>query len=259
VADIGLVGLPNAGKSTLLSRLTAARPKIAAYPFTTLTPNLGVAEGEQRFVVADIPGLVEGAHEGRGLGARFLRHISRCRALVMVVDLSAVDISGDLATVRSELEAYDPALAARPFVVVGTKADLVAEAVKASERLGPEVLVVSGVTGEGVEKLAERLAVLAAEAAKAAEGEDRRTYVVLRPGRPLFVVRREGERFRVVGRGVERWVAETDFDDPREVVRLQQRLIKEGVERQLAAVGARRGDEVVIGDRAFEFIPEEGD
>jgi len=259
VADVGLVGLPNAGKSTLLSRLTAARPKIAAYPFTTLTPNLGVAERENRFVVADIPGLVEGAHEGRGLGDRFLRHISRCRALVMVVDLSAVDPSGDLATVRSELEAYDPGLPARPFVVVGTKADLVGEREETAGRLASGALVVSGVTGEGVEELAERLAALAAETAEAAEGEDRRTYVVLRPGRPRFVVRREGERFRVVGRGVERWVAETDFDDPGEVVRLQQRLIKEGVERRLAAVGARRGDEVVIGDRAFEFIPEEGD
>jgi len=256
VADIGLVGLPNAGKSTLLSRLTAARPKVAAYPFTTLTPNLGVAEGEQRFVVADIPGLVEGAHEGRGLGDRFLRHVSRCRALVMVVDLSAAGPSDDLATVRSELEAYDPGLAARPFVVVGTKVDLVAQP---AERLGPEALVVSGVTGEGVEELAERLAALAAETAETAEGEDRHAYVVLRPGRPRFVVRREGERFRVVGRGVERWVAEADLDDPREVVRLQRRLMKEGVERGLAAAGARRGDEVVIGDRAFEFIPEGGD
>ena len=129
VADVGLVGLPNAGKSTLLSRLTAARPKIAAYPFTTLTPNLGVAGGDgDRFVVADVPGLIEGAADGKGLGHRFLRHVVRCRALVLVVDLSAEDPAADLAVLRAELGAYDPALAARPAVVVGTKADLVDDA-----------------------------------------------------------------------------------------------------------------------------------
>ncbi len=255
VADVGLVGLPNAGKSTLLSKLTAARPKIAAYPFTTLTPNLGVADGERRFVVADIPGLVEGAHEGRGLGDRFLRHVRRCRALVIVVDLADADPPADLATVRRELAAYDPELTARPFVVVGTKADLVGDASSTASRLAPDAFVVSGLTGEGIEALAERLASLAI----LEPGEEPRAYVVLRPGRPRFVVRREGDRFRVVGRGVERWVAETDFDDPRGVVELQRRLTKEGVERQLAAAGARRGDEVVIGDRAFEFIPEEGE
>jgi len=255
VADVGLVGLPNAGKSTLLSKLTAARPKIAAYPFTTLTPNLGVAEGEQRFVVADVPGLVEGAHRGRGLGDRFLRHVTRCPMLALVVDLSAEDPVRDLATVRSELAAYDPELATRPSLVVGTKADLVAGAELRASRLDPEAVVVSGLTGEGVPALAERLAEMAR---RATEGRERKPFVVLRPGRPSFVIRREGERFRVVGRGVERWVAETDFDDPRKIAALQRKLAREGVERQLTAMGARRGDEVVIGERAFEFIPEEG-
>ncbi len=252
VADVGLVGLPNAGKSTLLSRLTAARPKIAPYPFTTLSPNLGVIQGDRRLVVADVPGLVEGAHEGRGLGDRFLRHVSRCRALLMVVDLSAEDPARDLAVVRAEIEAYDAGLAARPFAVVGTKADLVDDPERAVKRLGPDAIATSGVTGRGLDRLAERVADLAALPRAEA---DRRPFVVLRPARPAFEVRREGERFRVVGRGVERWVAETDFDDPRAVVRLQKRLIREGVERQLSALGARRGDEVVIGDRAFEFIP----
>ncbi len=253
VADLGLVGLPNAGKSTLLSRLTAARPKVAPYPFTTLSPNLGVVEGDRRFVVADVPGLVEGAHEGRGLGDRFLRHVSRCRALLMVVDLSAGDPARDLAVVRSEIEAYDAALAARPFAVAGTKADLVEDPEEAARHLGPGAIAVSGVTGWGLGHLAERLAELAASPR---EQEDRGPYVVLRPARPAFEVRREGERFRVIGRSVERWVAETDFDDPRAIVRLQRRLIKEGVERRLSALGARRGDEVVIGDRAFEYLPE---
>jgi GTP-binding protein len=253
VADVGLVGLPNAGKSTLLSSLTAAKPKIAAYPFTTLTPNLGVAEGEQRFVLADIPGLVEGAHEGRGLGDRFLRHVSRCRALVLVVDLSAPDPAADLATVRTELEAYDPALASRPSLVAGTKADLVTDAAASAAALHRGALAVSGISGQGIGSLADRLAGLSTRAAEVAE--ERRPYVVLRPARPSFVVKREGERFRVVGRNVERWVADTDFDDPRRVVALQKRLLKAGVERELAATGAHPGDEVVIGDRTFEFLP----
>ncbi|HEX9124548.1 MAG TPA: GTPase ObgE [Actinomycetota bacterium] len=258
VADVGLVGLPNAGKSTLLARLTAARPKIAPYPFTTLTPNLGVAEGERRFVLADIPGLVEGAHAGKGLGDRFLRHVTRCRVLGLVVDLSAADPAADLAAVRRELAAYDPGLGARPSLVVGTKADLVPDAEGAARRLDPDAVVVSGLTGEGVDALTVRLGELSRRTAETAE--ERRPYVVLRPARPGFVIRREGERFRVVGRNVERWVADADLDDPRSVVRLQKRLIEEGIERQLAAMGARRGDEVVIGDRSFEYLPadEEG-
>ncbi len=251
VADVGLVGLPNAGKSTLLAALTAAKPKIASYPFTTLTPNLGVAVGDRRFVVADIPGLVEGAAEGKGLGHRFLRHVSRCRALAMVIDLSASDPGSDLRAVREEVEAYDPELAARPFIVVGTKADLVEDPGRAGVSLGPAAVLVSGVTGDGVEALSVRLESLV----ESTPDDDRRPLVVLRPARAPFVVRREGERFRVVGRSVERWVAETDFEDAGKVATLQRRLIKEGVERQLAASGAEPGDEIVIGDRAFEFIP----
>src|SRR3954447_7422225 len=225
VADVGLVGLPNAGKSTLLSRLSAARPKIADYPFTTLTPNLGVAGEDERFVVADIPGLVEGAAEGRGLGHQFLRHITRCRVLLMVVDLTAEAPRADLATVRAELAAYDPALAGRPAVVVGTKVDLV-EGEPA--HLGEDAVIVSGVTGAGIDELGAHVGT-AVGAARAAEPE-REPYVVLRPARERFVVRREGERFRVVGRDVEKWVAATDFDDEGGVASLQRRLVKEGVE-----------------------------
>ncbi len=254
VADVGLVGLPNAGKSTLLASLTAARPKIADYPFTTIDPNLGVADADERFVVADIPGLIEGASEGRGLGHRFLRHVTRVRALVLVVDLSSADPADDLAVLCSELEAYDPSLLEQPTLVVGTKADLVDDPDAAARTIGADV-VASGVTGEGIVALNERLAALAARAAE--DAEDRQAYVVLRPGRPRFEVRREGDRYRVVGRGVERWVSETDLDDPRQVERLQKRLVKEGVERQLAAAGARRGDEILIGAEAFEFIPED--
>ena len=150
VADVGLVGLPNAGKSTLLSRLSAAKPKIADYPFTTLTPNLGVAGGDgDRFVVADIPGLVEGAHEGQGLGHRFLRHIMRCRALVMVVDLSSADPPGDLATLREELSAYDRELGMRRSIVVGTKTDLVDDVGSGVLALGDGALARLGGDGRG--------------------------------------------------------------------------------------------------------------
>ncbi|MGH2673662.1 MAG: Obg family GTPase CgtA, partial [Actinomycetota bacterium] len=179
VADVGLVGLPNAGKSTLLSVLTAARPKVADYPFTTLSPNLGVAESDdRRFVVADVPGLIEGASEGRGLGHRFLRHVTRSRALVLVVDLSVADPSADLATLRGELEAYDPDLVRRSSIVVGTKLDLVPDA-DPQAVLGVGAIGVSAVSGEGIPVLRERLAALAAEAEAAAETQEE--YVVLRP------------------------------------------------------------------------------
>jgi GTP-binding protein len=255
VADVGLVGLPNAGKSTLLATLTAAQPKIADYPFTTLSPNVGVAGGgEERFVVADIPGLIEGASEGRGLGHRFLRHVTRCRALVLAVDLAAPDPRRDLETLRAELGAFDPDLLARPALVVGTKTDLVPDA-DPQAVLGASAVGVSAVTGDGMDRLRGRLSELASRAAT--DAEERRPYVVLRPARPPFTVTPEGDGFRVVGRRVERLVAEADLDDPRTLARLQRRLVKEGVERELAAAGARRGDEVRIGGHAFEFLPEE--
>ncbi len=259
IADIGLVGLPSAGKSTLLGALTAARPKIGAYPFTTLTPNVGVTEGDERFVLADVPGLIEGAHEGKGLGHRFLRHVSRCPALACVVDLTAPDPVADVRAVREELRAYDPPLAERPTLIVATHRDLVdaetADLVADDLRSEGEVFLVSGTTGQGIEGLAARLADLVAE------GEVGRVYepaaVVIRPGRETFAVKRDGKRFRVTGRVVDRWITETDLDDPKAVVALQAKLVKEGVEKELAAAGARRGDEVVIGGREFEFIPEE--
>ncbi len=259
IADVGLVGLPSAGKSTLLAALTAATPKIGAYPFTTLTPNVGVTEGEERFVLADVPGLIEGAHEGKGLGHRFLRHVSRCPALACVVDVTAPDPVADVKAVREELRAYDPALADRPMLIVATHRDLVdaetADLFADDLRSEGEVFLVSGTTGEGVEGLASRLAELVAEGELGCVREP--AAVVLRPGRDPFTVVRVGDGYRVAGSQVERWVAETDLDDPKAVIALQAKLEKEGVEKKLAAAGARRGDEVVIGDRAFEFIPEE--
>jgi GTPase len=257
VADVGLVGLPNAGKSTLLARMTAARPKIADYPFTTLTPNLGVAgDDTDRFVVADVPGLIEGAATGKGLGHRFLRHVVRCRALVLVVDLSGADPPGDLAVLRAELAAYDPALAERRAIVTGTKADLVEDPRRVAATLGDDVAVVSAVTGDGIDAFVERVGLLAKEAAAAQP--QRKPTVVLRPGRPRFTVtHRDDGAWEVHGRSVERWVAETDLDDERQVARLQTRMKKEGIDRALAERGAKAGDDVHIRGRVFEYVAEE--
>ena len=256
VADVGLVGLPNAGKSTLLSRLTAAKPKIADYPFTTLTPNLGVAGADaDRFVVADVPGLIEGASQGKGLGHRFLRHVMRCRALVLVVDLSAPDPSADLSVLRAELAAFDPALAARPAVVVGAKADLVDEPDVVAALLGQDVSVVSAITGGGLEPLLGRLGLFAKEATEAEPAHQ--PTVVLRPGRPRFTItRRDDGAWEVRGRSVERWIMETDLDDDLQVAKLQARMKKEGIDRKLAGLGARKGDDVYIRGRVFDYVPD---
>jgi GTP-binding protein len=171
---------------------------------------------------------------------------------VLVVDLAVADPAADLRTVGDELEAYDHDLIMRPSLVVGTKADLTPD-IDPKVALRADALAVSAVSGHGIGDLRERLSGLALQAAD--EAEERRPYVVLRPARARFQVRRDGHRFRVIGRGVERLVAEADLDDPTTLERLQKRLVREGVERELAAAGARRGDEVVIGDVAFEFIP----
>lgn len=256
VADVGLVGLPNAGKSTLLSRLTAAKPKIGAYPFTTLTPNLGVAAADgDRYVVADVPGLIEGASEGRGLGHRFLRHVVRCPALVLVVDLSAEDPGEDLRVLRDELGAYDRDLVSRPSLLVGTKADLVEDAAARAAALGDDAVPVSSTTGDGLDVVEARLAALARDAA--ALRAERVPHVVLRPGRPRFTIERDpAGRWRVQGRDVERWVMEANLDDERSLEKLQQRLKRSGVDRRLAAMGAREGDEVLIRGRTFEYVPD---
>jgi GTP-binding protein len=166
IADVGIVGLPNAGKSTLLSRVSRARPKIADYPFTTLGPQLGTVElpGERRFVLADMPGLIEGAHEGTGLGDIFLRHIERTRAIVHLIDVSGIAGTTPPAqayhTIRNELAKYSPALAAKPELVVGTKIDVPegkANAAALSSEIGREVLPISAVSGIGLRELGERL------------------------------------------------------------------------------------------------------
>lgn len=258
LADVGLVGFPNAGKSTLISRISAARPKIGDYPFTTLAPNLGVVKvDEDSFVVADIPGLVPGAHEGKGLGHSFLRHVSRAAVLVFVVDLAAVDRdpSQDVAILREELSAYDAELARRPSIVIAAKLDVARDRFDSvNDAVEGGVLPLSAVTGEGIDAFlyALRAAVIAArEARPPAAGYIR--HVVREE--PLEIAREDGA-WRVRGRRAERAVAMTDLENEEAVRRLQRRLIWIGVERALEAAGAVTGDEVRIGATAFEFQPD---
>jgi GTP-binding protein len=253
LADVALVGFPNAGKSTLISRVSAARPKVADYPFTTLEPHLGVvrvgaAGDETEFVMADIPGLIEGAAEGRGLGHRFLRHVERARALVVLVDLAPSEgrsPADQQAVLLDELRRYRPELLERPRLVVGSRADLATEAWD-----GPRL---SAVTGEGVADLLGRLAVLVAEA-RAAEPVATGAPVVHRPaGEGIEVARADDGSFVVRGRAALRAVALSDLTDDDAVDYVQQRLRRLGVERALVRAGVRDGDTVHLGALTFTY------
>lgn len=273
LADVALVGFPSAGKSSLVSVLSAAKPKIADYPFTTLVPNLGVVTaGEARYTVADVPGLIPGASEGRGLGLEFLRHVERCSVLAHVIDCATLepgrDPMSDLDVIEEELSAYvaDETLGGRPLsertrIVVLNKADVpdaqdLAELVKADlEERGLEVFVVSAVAHLGLKELTFALArhVAAARAEDAAnEAAPQRT--VLRPKAvddSGFVVRKEttpeGEAFRVIGKKVLRWVHQTDFANDEAIGYLADRLNRAGVEDALTKAGAVGGSTVLIG------------
>jgi GTP-binding protein len=257
LADVGLVGFPNAGKSTLIARISAARPRIADYPFTTLEPNLGVVKaGNHSFVVADIPGLVPGAHEGKGLGDRFLRHVKRAAVLVFIVDLAAVDRDPfeDVNVLREEIESFDAELVRRPTLVVANKVDVGRDRVDEMTKRFPDAVVISAVTGEGVDVLVARLTETVASVR--AKEPARAGYVryVIKPEK--IEVTREDSAWRVRASKAERAVAMTDLDNDEAVRRLQRKLISMGVERTLQESGARLGDEVRIGDAAFEFQPE---
>jgi GTPase len=288
LADVGLVGLPNAGKSSLLARLTRATPKIASYPFTTLSPVLGVIDGEDRqLVVADIPGLIEGASEGAGLGHDFLAHVERTRLLVHVLDL-APELSGEQdadpvvnhATIEHELAAHDQRLAGLPRVLVLSKADLVppqrvVEAIAQwTERLGGDVpvLATSSATGVGMKELAAELLhrvsePTASESSSRDEGlgagdEDEpelAEHMVFRPLAPSgFVVEQLAPgSYAVNGRGIERLIARFDIDNEDAMSYLETRLHKIGVMRALQAEGFQAGDELQIAGVDFELDPEE--
>ncbi len=259
IADVGLVGLPNAGKSSLLAAISAAHPKIASYPFTTLSPNLGVTEvGDVAIVVADIPGLIEGAHRGVGLGYQFLRHVERARLLVHVVDASAADPVADYRVVRDEMTEYDPALAERPSLIALNKMDLPEAEARRAELIaafgGRDVYPVSAVSGAGVAALLTAIAGALAElpAPEAPPDAGLRVYR-LAPAEEAWSVERFGNGFRVRGKPVERLMAMTDLNQEDAAAELQRRLARMGVLQALERAGVGSGDTVVIGDAELEW------
>ncbi len=278
LADVGLIGLPNAGKSSLLARLTRAHPKVAGYPFTTLSPGLGTLQTDTRqLVIADIPGLIEGASDGAGLGHEFLAHVERTRLLVHVLDLNPLDGSDPVvnhATVEHELASHDPRLAALPRILALSKADLVdpqtAAAARAAwqERLGPEVpvLVTSAVSRVGLDELAAELARRVPETIVDDGGADDAPeltadlaeHQVFRPAAPRsYEVRRTGDgSFTVTGAGVERLLARYDLDNEEALAHLERRLRGIGVLGALEAQGFEAGDDVEIAGIAFDLDPD---
>jgi GTPase len=268
LADVGLVGLPNAGKSSLLARLTRAHPKVAAYPFTTLEPVLGTLEGEDRqLVIADIPGLIEGAHEGAGLGHDFLAHVERTRLLVHVLDLAPLDGSDPVANhrvIEHELAEHDPRLGELPRILALSKADLVPEEDAAAaatgweERLGVPVLVTSAATGAGLDVLARELLrrVPLAEPAEAGENEVA-AFKVFRPASDReFEVEKVGDgEFRVTGAAVDRLIARHDLENEEALAHVEHRLRRMGVISALESKGFEPGDDVELGGVVFELDP----
>ena len=266
IADIGLVGLPNAGKSTLLAALTAAHPKIADYPFTTLEPNLGVMdlgdEDERRPTIADVPGLIEGASDGAGLGHAFLRHVERTRILVHVVDGASRDPEWDHGVIRGELEAHDPALLEKPMLVAFNKLDLsaAAEAWPAFQRAraadGIEAVAIAASTGEGLSALRARVADLLPSAEDLDAPPEPSGVVVHRieaMGDGFSIERDEDEAYRVIGKRIERIAAQTNFDVEESAERFQRDLARLGIDAELRRAGIRAGDLVRIGATELEW------
>jgi GTP-binding protein len=270
IADIGLVGAPNAGKSTLLAALTEARPEVGDYPFTTVTPNLGVIsldpDGERTAVIADVPGLIEGAHEGRGLGHHFLRHVERTRVLVGVVDGAAREPVEEWRAVEDELRLHDPTLLERPMPLVVTKLDLpeprerwpeVRDALATS---GPAPIGVSAHDGTGLEELRSRLARALDEAHALETAQGASDEMLVHRFDPLaqgWEVLAEGDGYRVRGRRIETAAARTDFENEESRDRFWRLMERLGIDVELRRVGAGPGDMVRIGRAELEWGEEE--
>lgn len=277
MADVGIVGFPNVGKSTLLSKISAARPKIAEYPFTTLNPVLGVVRvaEDRNFVMADIPGLIEGAHLGHGLGLKFLRHIERTKVILHLLDVSGIigrDPLSDFDAIRKELSQFGPSLNSKPFLVAANKIDLdegghnlrqVQRSFQEHHELS--VLPVSALTGEGLERLVEaladllytvkrgRVALLEAPLEPIELKEKVKVYTAA-PEEDFFKVEKRNDKFVIEGKKVERLVAMTDLDNEEAVQCMNEQFDHLGLNQELKKLGIKEGDTVVIGEVEFEFV-----
>ncbi len=255
LADVAVVGFPNVGKSTLISRISAAKPKIADYPFTTLVPNLGVVKGSEGFemVIADIPGLIEGAADGKGLGHQFLRHVERARVLAILLDLSPYDgreVDSQLEILLDELKNYKPELLERPRLVISSKADV------ATQNALEGSLTISSITGEGIQDIKYKLEGLVKEARKA-EDINSNEIVIHRPAPKGIYVLNEGNVFTVKGRQAERAVSLNDLTNIEALEYIQFTLEKLGVNKALRKAGIKEGDFVQIGDLQFEYMDDD--
>jgi len=264
VADVGIVGLPNAGKSTLLSKLSNATPKIASYPFTTLYPNIGVMQDIERSVVlADIPGLIEGAAEGKGLGIEFLRHIERTRYLLLLLDVSSSDVEQirkDFNSLKKELVSYGKGVEKKEYVVVGNKIDLIGpdgrrNVLHLLKELAPVSFMISAITGEGVRELQEFLFEVVDRIKESTAVEEEGAERLTVRFEPDMIVEKGDRGFVVSGRKVLQMCRMTDFENEEAVSYLLRRLRRMGLKKRLQRLGAKAGDVVNIGDR--EFLYEE--
>ncbi|MFO7976076.1 MAG: GTPase ObgE [Candidatus Hydrogenedentota bacterium] len=261
IAEVGLVGLPNAGKSTFLSRVTAAHPKVADYPFTTITPNLGVVEldGFRTLTVADIPGIIEGAAEGKGLGHDFLRHIERTKILLYIIDASDEKPSATLKILESELEEHSEVFAERPRILALNKIDIPENRDRAEHfcRDKTDAFAISALTGEGIAGLLERLwAIVEQLRQNNKEEETARPEEVEYTYEAPYTIEREGRGFRVEGKPIRRAVSMTDFENEEAVAHLQHALRRMGLFKALKRLGARTGESIYIGDVELEYRPE---
>ncbi|MEX0668443.1 MAG: GTPase ObgE [Candidatus Saccharimonadales bacterium] len=263
VADIGLVGLPNAGKSTLLSVISNAKPEIADYPFTTLTPNLGVAEVfEESLIVADIPGLIEGASKGKGLGIEFLRHVERTKVLLHLVDAAADDVVKDYQTIREELKSYQIDLSNKPKVVVLTKSDIVPDEIlqehkkQLEKEVGDKIYVISSVAHKGFkEVMGELLNIVKSTNEKQVETEDEADMPVLKleDDPKAWDIKRAKGKYVVSGQDIEGFAKRTDVNNPEGMQRLRDILRRRGISHELVRLGIKNGDKVQIANLTFEW------